>query len=581
MKFKKQLILFFISISLLFSSCANVSIPTNADAAFENFTRTLFQQDVASTTLGLHYTLQNPDTYGIVNPPITFGSFDTDAISSRVSLENCQVTLNKFPYKALSKENQITYDVLSSYLKTAKEGASYVLYEEPLSPLTGIHAQLPVLLAEYAFFTKEDVDTYLKLIKTTPEYFSSLIMFEQEKSKAELFMADSIVDEVLEQCNAFLSMGEENYLLSTFEERLNTLMDLSETEKNNYILKNKELIESSIVPAYEQLVSALSELKGTGNNMQGLCYLPNGKEYYIYLASRETGSSRSIDEMLTLIQQQIAEDILNMQEVVTSHPYVIENMGSTTSSSPDLILKDLEEKIALTFPATEDVNVEIKYVPTALEPYLSPAFYLIPSIDNPTENVIYINQAHSLEDIHLFTTLAHEGYPGHLYQTTYYASKTPDPLRTLFNFKGYVEGWATYAEMCSYYLSNLEKPYATLLQKNNSLILGLYAWADIGVHYEGWNLDRTIEFFATYGIEDEETIQEIYELILGDPANYLSYYMGYVEILELKREMIKIEGDAFSQKEFHQKLLDVGPAPFEIVKKQVLSRKPNTGNNPR
>ena len=570
MKFKKRFLLFIISLSLLFSGCANISIPNNANGAFENFTRTLFQQDVASSTLGLHYTLQNPAAYGIVEPPVTFGSFDTDATARLVALENCQATLEKFPYKSLSSKNQITYDVLSSYLNTAKEGVSYILYEEPLSPLTGIHAQLPVLLAEYSFHSKDDVDTYLKLIETTPKYFSSLVEFEQQKAEAGLFMADSLLEEVLEQCNAFLTMGEENYLISTFEERLNALTDLSEKEKDDYISQNKKRLNSAILPAYEQLFSSLSDLKGTGNNEQGLCYLPGGKEYYTYLANRETGSTRSAEEMLTLIQKQIAQDILDMQNIVSDNPSVLENVAHISTSNPDLILKDLEEKISSTFPSAEDVNVEIKYVPTALEPYLSPAFYLIPSIDNTTENVIYINQAHSLDDIHLFTTLAHEGYPGHLYQTTYYASKDPEPLRTLFNFKGYVEGWATYAEMCSYYLSNLDKPHATLLQKNNSLILGLYALADIGIHYGGWNLDRTIQHFRTYGIEDEETIEEIYKLIIGDPANYLSYYMGYVEILELKREMIEKEGQNFSQKTFHQKFLDVGPATFEIVRKQML-----------
>ena len=570
MHFKKRILLFIISLTLLFSGCANISIPNNANGAFENFTRTLFQQDVASSTLGLHYTLQNPAAYGIVEPPATFGSFDTNGTARLSALENCQATLEKFSYKSLSEENQLTYDVLSSYLKTTKEGASYVLYEEPLSPLTGIHAQLPVLLAEYSFYSKDDVDTYLKLIKTTPEYFSSLIEFEQKKSESGLFMADSTLEAVLEQCNAFLSMGEENYLISTFEERLNTLTDLSKKEKDDYIFQNKELLNSAILPAYEQLISSLSALKGTGSNEQGLCYLPGGKEYYAYLASCETGSTRSAEEMLALIQKQIAQDMLDMQNVVSDNPSVLENVAHISNSNPDLILKDLEEKISSAFPSSGDVNVEIKYVPAALEPYLSPAFYLIPSIDNTTENVIYINQAHSLEDIHLFTTLAHEGYPGHLYQTTYYASKNPDPLRTLFNFKGYVEGWATYAEMCSYYLSSLDKSHATLLQKNNSLILGLYALADIGIHYGGWNLERTIQFFNTYGIEDEETIREIYELIIGDPANYLSYYMGYVEILELKREMIEKEGQNFSQKTFHQKFLDVGPAPFEIVRKQML-----------
>ena len=213
--------------------------------------------------------------------------------------------------------------------------------------------------------------------------------------------------------------------------------------------------------------------------------------------------------------------------------------------------------------------MQVKYVPKALEEYLSPAFYLIPSIDNYSENTIYINQAHNLADINLFTTLAHEGYPGHLYQTTYFANTNPDPIRTVLNFSGYVEGWATYAEMCSYYISSLDKPYATLLQKNNSLILGLYALTDIGIHYDAWSVDDTLKFFSAYGIHDEAVIQEIYEYIVGDPANYLAYYVGYLEMLELKKESMKKEGNNFSQKEFHQRILEIGPAPFEVIRKHL------------
>lgn len=567
MRFKK-IFTSILSLSLLLTGCSSISIPTNADAAFRNFTLNLFQQDVTSTTLGLHYTIQNPKSYGIEASNITFGSYDIDDTANLAAIENCQATLNKFSYKKLCKENQITYDVLSYHLKMAKEGASHSLYDEPLSPVTGIHAQLPVLLAEYQFTSETDVKTYLDLIKTTPDYFSSLAKFEQKKSDAGLFMSETTADAVLEQCNAFISMGETNYLLSTFEERLNALDNISENAKADYLSQNRQLLFTSVIPAYEHLIDTITSLKSSGNNTQGLCYLPKGKDYYSFLVARETGSSRTIDEILTLIQSQVSDDLLAMQDIIAKHPTVIKEAAASISTSPDLILKDLEEKICAAFPVPENVNVEIKYVPTALEPYLSPAFYLIPAIDNMTENVIYINQAHTLDDIHLFTTLAHEGYPGHLYQTTYYAAKDPDPLRNLFNFKGYVEGWATYAEMCSYYLSSLDKPSAALLQKNNSLILGLYALADIGIHYGGWNLERTIEFFNTYGIDDENTIAEIYNIIIGDPANYLSYYVGYLEILELKRDMLERERDDFSQKKFHQKLLDVGPAPFEIVRKQ-------------
>lgn len=568
MRFKKTLA-FILSLSLFLVGCSNISIPTNADAAFRNFTLNLFQQDVTSTTLGLHYTVQNPENYGIKTSTITLGSYDIDDAASLAAIENCQATLDKFSYKTLCVENQITYDVLSYHLKMAKEGISYSLYDEPLSPVTGIHAQLPVLLAEYQFTSEADIKTYLDLIKTMPDYFSSLTNFEQKKSEAGLFMCDTTVDCVLEQCNAFVAMGDDNYLLSTFEERINTVDYLFANSKADYISQNQKLLHNCVIPAYEHLIAALTSLKGTGKNTQGLCYLPNGKDYYSFLVAQETGSSRSVEEILTLTQSQISDDLLAMQDIVSKYPTVTQETAAI-SNSPDIILKDLENKICTAFPVPQNVNVKIKYIPSALEEYLSPAFYLIPAIDNMTENVIYINQAHTLDDIHLFTTLAHEGYPGHLYQTTYYAAKDPDPLRNLFNFKGYVEGWATYGEMCSYYLSSLDKPSATLLQKNNSLILGLYALADIGIHYGGWNLERTTQFFNTYGIDDENTITEIYDIIIGDPANYLSYYVGYLEILELKREMMEQEGKDFSQKEFHQEILDVGPAPFEIVREQML-----------
>ena len=169
----------------------------------------------------------------------------------------------------------------------------------------------------------------------------------------------------------------------------------------------------------------------------------------------------------------------------------------------------------------------------------------------------------------LFTTLAHEGYPGHLYQTVYFANTNPDPIRTILNFGGYVEGWATYAEMCSYYLAPLTKDQATLLQKNSSIVLGLYTLADIGIHYDGWSREDAISFYKKYGIGDEDNINQIYDLILGSPGNYLKYYVGYVEFLELKKDWVKAYGSQASQKEFHKAVLDVGPAPFKVVEKYI------------
>ena len=173
------------------------------------------------------------------------------------------------------------------------------------------------------------------------------------------------------------------------------------------------------------------------------------------------------------------------------------------------------------------------------------------------------------DSLSLFTTLAHEGYPGHLYQTTYYSATSPDPVRNVLSFGGYTEGWATYSEMLSYYFTPLTREQALLTQRNASVILGLYALADIGIHYDGWSLLDTVAFFRDYGIRDTSTVEEIYSLIVTDPGNYLKYYIGYVEFLELKKDAIKKWGDKFSQERFHKAVLDVGPAPFDILRKYI------------
>lgn len=569
MKSKKRLLALVLACFVLFAGCSSIHIPTNANTAFSNFTRCLFMEEVASNTINLHYSLKEPKDYGIVDVPVTLGSFDLDKSVALAAVENLKSALSKFSYQTLTPENQITYDVLSYYFNTLEKNISYYLYEEPLSPITGIHSQLPILLAEYHFFDQEDVETYLSLLQTVPDYFSSLIRFEQEKSENGLFMSDSVADAVIKQCNSFLSTGDNNYLLSTFEEKLQHMTNLSDQTVAELISQNQKEINESVLPAYRQLASSLSDLKGTGKNAKGLCYFENGTDYYSFLVFSETGSDRSVKEIKTLIANQIASDLISSQTLLKKNPSISEKTNSV-AESPDVILQTLEGKISNAFPSSAPVNVQVKYVPKALEPHLSPAFYLIPAIDNFTENTIYINQAYSLTDIHLFTTLAHEGYPGHLYQTTYFASTNPDPVRTILNFSGYVEGWATYAEMCSYYLSSLEKPHASLLQKNNAIILGLYACADIGIHYDGWSLEDTISYFASYGITDESEIQDIYQYIVGDPANYLTYYLGYLEILELKKDYLKNQGNAFSQKSFHQKLLELGPAPFSVIRKYML-----------
>ena len=550
---------------LLLSGCQSET-SAGQNRQFRQFTKQLFCQELSSNTISLHYTLKNPKEYDIRENEVTFGTFPTDNKNLLAAVENLEEVLKTFDYNKLSVENSLTYDVLKCYLNMTERDADYILYDEPMGLVSGVQTQLPVILSEYPFYEQSDVDTYLQLMKTTPEYFASLLKFEQKKSKAGLFMSDKMAEQVIEQCKAFRDMEENNYLYSTFAERVQTVTSLSDKQKSDYIQKNARMMKEYVLPAYDKLICEIEKLKGSGKNEQGLCYLPKGKDYYEQVVEASTGSTRSVEEIRDMTRRQMTEDLEAMERVMKISE---KEVNASIPQNPTSILQDLQTKITTSFPELPDTTYEVKYVPKAMQEHLSPAFYMIPAIDAYNENVIYVNEAQIGNTMALFTTLAHEGYPGHLYQTVYFANTNPDPIRTILNFGGYVEGWATYAEMCSYYLAPLTKDQATLLQKNSSIVLGLYTLADIGIHYDGWSREDAIAFYKKYGIGDEDNINRIYDLILGSPGNYLKYYVGYVEFLELKKDWVKEYGSQASQKEFHKAVLDVGPAPFKVVEKYI------------
>ena len=559
-----------VSGSLLLLSACGTEAPKDQNEKFEGYTQEIFCSEVSSNTINLHYTLKSPEDYGITDHEVSLGSFESDPDMIKASAENMRQSLQGFSYEGLDLQNRITFDILEYQAKAAEKNADYLLYEEPLGLVSGVQTQFPVVLSEYRFYDRQDVETYLELLEMTGEYFDSLVKFEREKADAGLFMADHALDTVLEQCRAFLDMGDGNYLYSTFADRIGDVKELTEEEKSDYIQDNALAVSDYVFPAYEKLISSMEELRGSGVNEGGLVNLPDGKEYYELVVQQSTGSDRTVEEMEDLTRRQITEDLEAMEQVLgITTEEAQEAAASMTQDSAGLILSKLQDGIKETFPEAPDTALEVKYVPEEMEDHLSPAFYMIPAIDNTEENVIYINRAHMNDDLTLFTTLAHEGYPGHLYQTVYYESTDPDPIRSVMDFGGYVEGWATYAEMGSYYLTPLSKEQAVLLQKNSSIILGLYALADMGIHYEGWSRMDTVAFFSNYGITDTETIEQIYELIIGSPGNYLKYYIGYVEFLELKKDWAEEKGTEFSQKEFHEAVLEVGPAPFDIVEKYI------------
>lgn len=539
---------------------------------FSNYLNQIFKSEITASTLNMHYSLAHPENYGITNYKVTYGNVSADrGAETAVVLENWKKSLKKFKKKNLSVSQQMTYDIIMDYIEREIPAGKFSLHQEILRPSTGFQSQLPVLLAEYTFYDEKDVEDYLKLLSSTPDLFGKIMELERKKVEKGLFMADFAVDDIIAQCSNFTQNPESNYLLSTFDDRVDGADFLTPEQAEQYKMNNRQIVTGQVIPAYQKLAEDLSSFKGSGKNSGGLCGLPGGKEYYEYLVKDTTGSELSVEDMQEQTKSQRKKDLKDLAKIAKRQPEIGTKCVNyqLPTEQPELILKDLQGKMQQDFPAPPDVSFTIKEVHPSLEEYTAPAFYLTPPIDDISQNSIYINKSKGDEKMQLYTTLAHEGFPGHLYQNVMERSCGLEPVRSLFGSNGYAEGWATYVEMQSYYYADVDQDVSAFLQKNQSALLSLYASADMGIHYDGWTLRDTVDFFAGYQITNKQVIQEIYELIVEEPAHYLKYYIGYLEFLNLKKyAMDKYEGE-YSDYKFHSALMKMGNAPFHILKKYL------------
>lgn len=539
--------------------------------SFSEFCTTLFREEMKSNTMNLHFTLKDPKAAGIDSYEITLGSLSGDSPHNQArQLKKLSEELKKYSHRSLKGKDRLTCRLLSDYISRQQNLAAYPYYDEPLTPSGGVTSQLPVLLAEYTFRNTRDIKDYLGLLSQMDTYFLGILDYEQKKADAGLFMSDETCLKVIEGCEVFTEHPDDNFLIDTFSNRLNAMDGLTDTQKNAYLKQHSKVLSDHVIPAYSQMIKGLTMLLGRGHNNWGLCNFPEGKAYYEAVVSADTGCDDSVEDLFSQIAKARREDLTFCQNLLEKNPKL-----ASQSPKPDAALKEensmlsrLQKEILTDFPAPPQTEVEICHVDPALSEYLAPAFYITAPIDDISHNRIYINDAKNDTDIYYFTTLAHEGYPGHLYQTICTSSYGAPEVLSLLNYPGYTEGWATYTEMQSFYYAGLDPDLASLLQHNQAATLSLYATADIGIHYFGWENEKNAAFWSEYGVDDTATVKRITDLILEEPGNYLKYYVGYLKFRQM-REQLALENKSFSVSAFHEAILRTGPSPFSVLEETV------------
>lgn len=561
---------------------------------FEKLATRIFESEMLGNTLDMHYTLAYPENYGITDYTVIFPRYSKENKENSIrTLSDYLDALNSLDTAKLSKDNQYTCRLLFRSLQHSLKGCSFSYFDDPLSPSSGMQSQLPILLAEYTFRREQDVTDYLALLDQTDEYFASLALYEKEKAAAGISPADASLEEVIKQCDTILTLDDlesnTHFLQTTFAERLKKLIDtdvISVERAEYYLSLNDRLLSTVMQPAYQQLADDLTLLLGTGSSPTGLSSYPGGQEYYAYLVEGTTGSSRSIEEIKKILLPTFRQERQKVQELLQTYPGAITawtQMRSDTAFPYDNageILTDLTAKMQQDFPllSTSAPAVTVKTVSKNLAPFCAPAFYLTPPLDDTASNVIYINPLSTTSGLELYTTLAHEGCPGHLYQSVYsntvMQQNHTHPVRRILSYPGYQEGWALYVEFLSYdYAASLaakrgkeDLACAYEIEKHNRCMqLCLYSLLDISIHYDNASYEQIHQVLSAFGVKDSASSKAVYDYIAEEPANYLKYFLGYLEILSLKEKAGELWQNDYSDYRFHQFFLDCGPSDFDTL----------------
>ena len=554
--------------------------PAAEQARFDEFIENLFVNEISLDTLTLHYTVSDPSVYGLENMEPRWEASDED---DKYPVEKIVEILDGFDPSVLTDSQKLTYRVLRLYIKQSQkfDDDRFKYMGSSFDVGSGLQSAIPTNLAEYDFQREKDITDFIALVDQLPEFIDSAIDDEKERVDNGFGFPDEVIDMIIDQCKEIYDGEGDFYLIDVFAEKANKLDFIDDAKKSDYIEKAKKAINEKMLPAFKKIADSFEGFKGKAKNEYGLAGFEGGADYYQLLAQHASSTTLTCKEMISALKQDYDKLYAELYSIYQTNSKLYMDFVNGKyvlggDSTPTEIVDKLREMIKTDFPAIEGETYELDAMPEAMQNVMSTvlAYYVTPQIENYLHGKIRINPS-TLDDEETFSTLAHEGFPGHMYQTVSFYNTNPAKIRKLLSFPGYTEGWAVYAENYIYGLYKFEgldngtaNALARLFIINYRLSRNAQCRMDIGINYEGWTVGELKKYLDDSGF-DSSAAEEIYYQFIGMPGTLLEYYMGYLRLDNMYNKAKQTLAAKFSPTEFHKVILETGPCYLDIVEEAV------------
>ncbi len=541
-------------------------IETDAQKEFDELQKKWFKEDISADYTDMRFSLEDPAAMGITDVEVTLGHVLTE--EGDTTYGDRLQELKKINVSDLTEDQQIMYKSMEFYFPLMQEIYDFEHdYTFAFTPNSGVTNNLQTVFTELDIRNEQDIKDIIVLLKDSDRYISEGIDYTKEQEEQGIIQTDSVIDQIIEGCESFIENYDDNEVIKIINAKIDKI-NLAGADQ--YKAQVEDAVKNVLIPAYQKVIDYYKTLYGKSTQSGKMCdYGPDGTDMYKLIVRSKASTDEPIEDLIELMDEAIFDALYRIIDVM-NEVSLTDDYGF---SDPYDILEHIKKKMVADFPQYPDVNYTIDFLdPSVTSPNIS-AYYLIAPIDNLKKNVVKVNPAFSDADPNgMCITLAHEGYPGHLYQNTYYFSNHPNnEYRYAMSFLGYGEGWAQYVETLAYSYFLKDKKEIQYMQMDNILSYCMYAFADLQIHYNGWGVDELADYFGQFFYEEAArgNAEIIYDTVIGDPGMFLPYSVGLYKMWKYYEDTKETLGNKFNLKEYNKVVLDAGECPMAVLEEQI------------
>lgn len=543
-----------------------------SEEEFNAYIQTMPALLIDSSSTIVNQFFKNEKAYGFEEIEKTWPEYDLDTYLEELKInDEVKAELENYDRDSLSERNKIIYDMLSMSVQDAvtdlDDEAYFYLANCPLGYYEGEMSSIALVFMFFNLYDELDIQSALNLARTLPEFVDSLVAFEQERQDKGYGMTPREISLAIESYEDLLTK-DYMFIVDDFEEKIMAVDFIDETEKQAVFEEFTQLIHDNYPLAFQKAIDGLNNLEVKQGNIDSLADLPQGSQYYKYLVESKTGYTDG-DEYLKYLDDCLNQVVMEFQLLyqTSGDPTGQQATPSLPVSDPNEMLLEIRSRMSTDFPELKELNYEMSYLPEGLEELMpnTLAFYKNSSYDDTDEKQVMMLNGR-FEDFD-FNTIAHEGYPGHMYQRIYNIEHGIPVIQDLLAPLIYSEGYATYvADFAAKYsdkaaydkMMNLNGVYGTLILLQYEYRINVL------------NEDVSAEVKEVFGLVTDDDYQQFVDLFTMSPSVYIDYYVGYMQFNDIRNAYFEKNKNA-SDLDFHTDLLNLGPMQMNLLKEYMIN----------